>query len=149
MGVGMMYDVTSFTPEAWTRLGDAIKRRRIARGLTQEQLADKAECAPGTIRNLERGKRGRLLTLPRIARALGWTEDSYLLVLEGGEPVDEVTPTPPQQNDALRIDRPADMPPEHWDLLRARADAMSPDEWDALKSKMISDLELWLRYRGR
>ena len=129
-----MYSVTNHSPEAWKRLGEQIRRWRVRRGLTQQQLAEAAGVAVGTVRNLENGQRARMLTLPAISRALGWIEDSYVLVLEGGDPLveDGVTEVPP--DDALRVERP---------------DGLTDDEWSEIKGRFIDDLQFWLRYRKR
>ena len=127
-----MYDVTSYSAQAWLRLGEAVRRRRVGLGKTLEQLADEAECSVNTIRNLEQGKRSRHLTLPKVNRALGWVEDSYILILEGGMPVVEEPIS--EQSDALHLERP---------------EGLSDDEWAEIREKMIADLEFWLRRRGR
>jgi transcriptional regulator with XRE-family HTH domain len=127
-----MYDVTSYDTAAWGRLGREIRRRRAAKGLTQDQLGELAGCSGTTIRNLEAGKRGRQLTLPAICRALGWTEDSYLLILDGGPPMVEATPEEPVVDDALRVPRP---------------EGVSDEEWAAISEKLVADLQFWLRTR--
>lgn len=124
-----MYDVSKYTAAAWAHLGERIRMRRTAKGWTQEDLADEAGVSTNTIGNLESGKRGRLLTLPKIARALDWSEDSCMFVLEGREPVIEVRES---DDDTLRIPRPADV---------------TDIEWAAITEKMQSDLEFWLRTR--
>lgn len=126
-----MYDVASYSDEAWRGLGDAIKRRRVALGMTQEDLAETAIVAVGTIRNLEKGRRVRHLTLPKITRALGWAEDSYVLVLEGGVPIIE---EPGETDDALRVERPA---------------GLTDDEWARISDDLIADLQHYLRTRRR
>ncbi|WUH93890.1 helix-turn-helix domain-containing protein [Streptomyces sp. NBC_00433] len=51
--------------------GDALKRARLRRGLTQEQLAERTGLSIGVIKKLERGGTGRLPTYHVLARALG------------------------------------------------------------------------------
>lgn len=125
-----MYDVSKYSAQAWANLGVRIRMRRTARGLTQDDLADAAEVSVNTIGNLESGKRGRLLTLPKIARALGWTEDSCIFILDGKEP--ELA-APEAEDDALHIPRP---------------DGISDADWLAITEKLHADVEFWLRTRG-
>lgn len=124
-----MYDVARYTAGDWTRLGDAIRRRRVSLRMTQEQLAEAANVSVNTIRNLEQGKRARQLTLPPINAALGWVEDSYILVLDGGVPVVEDPPEP--ADDALHLPRPA---------------GVGPDEWADITEKLVRDLDYYLRH---
>lgn len=50
--------------------GSRIKDYRLARGLTQEQLADRAGLSLGVVKKLERGGKGQLDTYHALARAL-------------------------------------------------------------------------------
>lgn len=50
--------------------GSRIKDYRLARGLTQEQLADRAHLSLGVVKKLERGGKGQLDTYHALARAL-------------------------------------------------------------------------------
>ncbi|HEY1663039.1 MAG TPA: helix-turn-helix transcriptional regulator [Verrucomicrobiae bacterium] len=53
-------------------LGEAIRARRTKAGLSQEQLAEKADLARNYIGNIERAEyKVTLETLTRIAKALG------------------------------------------------------------------------------
>ncbi|MDQ4145632.1 MAG: helix-turn-helix domain-containing protein, partial [Actinomycetota bacterium] len=54
-------------------LGSLLKRHRTATGLTQEELAEKAEVSARTVSDVERGLRSRIYrdTAARIADALG------------------------------------------------------------------------------
>jgi transcriptional regulator with XRE-family HTH domain len=55
-----------------TLLGDAIRKRRMELGLTQEQLAEKAELHWTYISGIERGRRNvSIVNLHHIALALG------------------------------------------------------------------------------
>lgn len=130
-----MYDVSKHSAEAWSRLGEAIQSRRVELGLRQEDLADTAGVSPNTIGNLESGKRGRLLTLPKIARALGWTPESCRLILDGEAPIVEDVEDEPANGDTFRLERPAGMTTEAWELL---------------KQDLVADVERYLRWsRGR
>lgn len=132
MEAGTMYDVASYSDEAWRGLGDAIRRRRVALGMTQDELAEAAVVAVGTIRNLEKGRKVRHLTLPKITRALGWVNDSYILVLEGGPPILEEPEA--EQDDALRLERPQNI---------------SDEEWEQISADLVADFQHYLRTRRR
>lgn len=124
----MISDVAAYSDESWARLGDAIRRRRVALRLTQEDLADKAGVSVNTIRNLEQGRRARELTLPRITDALGWVGGSYFLILDGGDPLVEETPEE-ENDDALRLERP---------------EGISDAEWNRVKAKVLRDVRWYL-----
>lgn len=128
-----MYDVSTYSGQAWLRLGEQIRRRRVMLGLTQEQLADVAEVAAGTIRNLEAGRRGRMLTLPRVNRALGWTDDSYITVLEGGLPTVAEPAAPPSKG--------LQFPPKPENINAA--------DWEEIVDEMVRSFERHLRLYGR
>lgn len=129
-----MSDVARYTGQQWRALGAEIKRRRVALGLSQQQLADAAGIGVNTVGNIEsEDKARRELTLADICAALGWTRDSYLSILEGSNPTlaePEVEP----EDDALRYERPDDMDDESWAELKAKFDA---------------DYAFWLRFRRR
>ncbi len=74
------------TPPAET-FGQRVARLRVAAGLTQEQLATKAELPAGSLRNYEYDhRRPRADAAVRLARALGVTAEE-LLVLPSSKPV--------------------------------------------------------------
>jgi len=55
-----------------TLVGEAIRRERLARGMTQAQLAEDAELASNHLARIERGEVGAtFFVVHRIARALG------------------------------------------------------------------------------
>lgn len=126
--------MAKFVSEDWSRLGDFVRRRRTALGMTQGQLAAAAGVSINTVGNVENGQRAQDLNLSKIARALGWLPDSFWLILEGGQPVVEEPAAEPVPNDALRVERPQ---------------GVTDTEWEQIKSDLISDLEKYLRYRGR
>ncbi|MBY0261771.1 MAG: helix-turn-helix transcriptional regulator [Phycisphaerales bacterium] len=62
-----------------TRFGDAVRRLRLRRGLSQETLASQAKCHRTYIGGVERGERNPTLTvILRIARALGCSPPELL-----------------------------------------------------------------------
>jgi len=77
------------TDDGWARLGEAIRDRRRALGMSQLELAQAAGISEAMLRVIERARRTnvRPATLGAVARALGWTRDSVDRVLAGGDPV--------------------------------------------------------------
>ncbi|WP_327329882.1 helix-turn-helix domain-containing protein [Streptomyces sp. NBC_01201] len=76
-------------PEAWARLGRALRSARDHQGLTQQELAEQADVSSRSIQEAEAGKMpaARMpYTLGRIAAALGWPEDAVTAVLDGSAP---------------------------------------------------------------
>lgn len=74
-------------PQAWARLGRALKSAREHRGLSQAELAAAAEVSAKSVQDAEGGKvpKARMpYTLSRVAEALGWPAGSVESVLEGG-----------------------------------------------------------------
>lgn len=73
----------------YTVVGKHIKEIRLARGITQAELAERVERSTTFIAHIENGtKRPGLETLINIASALGSTVDEILL---GNQPVDKMT----------------------------------------------------------
>lgn len=61
------------------QLGDALRRARVARKLTQEKLAEKCSLNPRTIQKIEAGDIAILVsTLVRLQAALGCTWTNLL-----------------------------------------------------------------------
>jgi len=73
--------------ELETALGQGIRARRIAAGLSQAELADRANVSVGAIHHLERGKGASTKTLTRALAALG--ADGW---------IDQLAPPPPAFN---------------------------------------------------
>lgn len=62
------------------QLGEAIRRKRLALGLSQEALAEKADLHWTYIGGIERGERNvGLLNIVKIARGLGTTPSRLLI----------------------------------------------------------------------
>lgn len=75
-------------PEAWARLGRALSQTRQAKGLTQQDLADRAGVSLNSVQNAEAGtvpKARMPYTVPAIAALLGWPDGAIDEVLAGGE----------------------------------------------------------------
>lgn len=94
----------------WDRLARAIRERRVALGMTQQQLADAAGVTRTTIKNLEGARQPTKrppASLPAVENALGWTLGSARTVLAGGEPTpiadEDIAPVSGGEHD-LEID---------------------------------------------
>jgi transcriptional regulator with XRE-family HTH domain len=72
----------------WIALGTALRDRRKALRLTQEELAELAGVHVGTIKDYERGKSYKRMPKSWIAleRVLDWLPGSAKAILEGDEP---------------------------------------------------------------
>src|ERR1700691_1595872 len=66
----MEYELSLTTKEWENRLGVDVRRLRVARGLTQVDLAQRANVSISTIRYLEAGRGSSLATLIRVAKVL-------------------------------------------------------------------------------
>lgn len=87
-------------PKAWARLGQAIAQARRAQGLSQGDLADRANVSIGSVQSAEAGNvpKARMpYTVPAIAKAVGWPPGSVEAVLDGAEPPTGWTNVPVQQ----------------------------------------------------
>lgn len=74
------------TPEAWARLGRALRDARAQRGWTQQDLANHAGVSRRSVQDAEGGKvpKGRMpQSIPRIAATLGWSTGAIDAVLAG------------------------------------------------------------------
>jgi transcriptional regulator with XRE-family HTH domain len=69
--------MTRYNSSGGHMVSTQIRDRRIAAGLTQEELAARARCASSTIRNIEAGRvsRPEHTTIDAIGEALGLTLD--------------------------------------------------------------------------
>jgi transcriptional regulator with XRE-family HTH domain len=70
----MEYEFSMTTSEWEQRLGLEVRRVRIARGLTQDDVSQRANVSISTIRYLEAGRGSSLATLIRVAKVLDRTE---------------------------------------------------------------------------
>ena len=57
-------------PELETRVGESIKRLRIDRRLTQQELADQANVSIGAVKSLEHAKGTTLTTMVKVLHVL-------------------------------------------------------------------------------
>jgi len=76
-------------PQAWARLGQALKQAREHLGLSQDDLASHAGVATASVQSAEYGKppKGRMpYTIAKIASTLGWPVGAVDAVLEGEAP---------------------------------------------------------------
>jgi transcriptional regulator with XRE-family HTH domain len=70
----MEYELSMTTAEWEKHLGSEVRRVRVARDLTQDDLAQRANVSISTIRYLEAGRGSSLATLIRVAKVLDRTE---------------------------------------------------------------------------
>ena len=76
-------------PDAWGRLGRALRAARERQGLTQDELAQRAGVSTKSVQDAEAGrvpKRRMPYTLAPMAKALGWPSGAVDAVLAGAEP---------------------------------------------------------------
>lgn len=55
-------------------LGEGVRAHRLRQGLTQAELAERANVALGALKALEQGRNSTTRTLAKVLRALGQTE---------------------------------------------------------------------------
>jgi hypothetical protein len=90
-------DMVRAQPADWQRAGEAVTRRRQELGISREQAVGLAKGRPAlsTWETLENARatgpkaitQMRRASLEGISAALGWTRDSFELILAGEEPV--------------------------------------------------------------
>lgn len=134
---GTVSGVPTYADDDWVRLGEAVARRRVRLGMTQDQLADEADVSTNTVRHVEQGGRARMLTLPKMEAALQWEPGSCSAVLEGQQPVEIGARPPalrPEQSDLLVIERP---------------DGLSDTDWLELRELLRGILTSWVAARRR
>lgn len=76
-------------PDAWVRLGRALREARERKGLSQGEVAKLASVAIKSVQSAEAGtvpKSRMPQSLAPIAQAVGWPAGSVASVLAGGEP---------------------------------------------------------------
>ena len=89
------------TTEEWEQwVGEQARSLRRTAGLTQEDLAKRANVSIGAIQNLEYGAGSRLATLVQVTRALG--RESWL-----GELAPPMTTSPMQLLEERELSRPS------------------------------------------
>lgn len=72
-------------------LGDRLRRARLGRNVTQEQLAEEAGITPPTLNKLEHGKPVQLLTLIRVLRVLDMLDElDAAIPMPGPRPTDQL-----------------------------------------------------------
>ncbi|OON82212.1 helix-turn-helix domain-containing protein [Streptomyces tsukubensis] len=124
-------------------MGERIAHLRHRRGLTQEQLAERAGVSVDVVRKLEQGRRrsARLATVNALARALD-SEPSYLI----GQPATFETRAEPEENaPSVLALRQAISPVA--DLLGGEDDPEDPPGIEQLKASLRSTEEI--RRNGR
>ena len=73
----------------YDRIGGNVRKIRMEKGLTQEQLADETELSLAAIQKIETGQSGsRIETLIRIALVLGVSLDAFVDISETDEKYD-------------------------------------------------------------
>lgn len=76
-------------PQAWARLGRALRDARERQGSTQAEVAARADVSTKSVQEAEAGKvpRARMpYTIAPVAQALGWPGGAVEAVLEGADP---------------------------------------------------------------
>jgi transcriptional regulator with XRE-family HTH domain len=102
-----------------TELGGRVATWRLARGLTQEQLAFRADIGRATLQRLESGASVQLTSLVKLLRSLGMLDTLDVLLRESARPLVAES----GQNDGQRPRQRA--PRQH----RARAEGDGSWQW--------------------
>jgi transcriptional regulator with XRE-family HTH domain len=85
------------TDDNWTRIGELVTRRMEELTVRQAEVAQRAGLSDATVRHLMRGTpRGApdSVTLRRLSVALGWTSESLIDAMLGGDVRDDPTFVP-------------------------------------------------------
>ena len=108
--------------EPFKNFGREVRRHRKARGLTIEQLAERAELSKNFIGAVERGEKNPSLgTLVAIARGLEVAAGALLVSMMPGENPEELSPRDFQMLESFRA-----LPDELKNIVLALADALAP-----------------------
>jgi transcriptional regulator with XRE-family HTH domain len=87
--VGIVWSVVVTSPELLAAVAQQIKRLRVARGLTQEAMAESLEIAPKNVQRLEAGRQNlTLATLQNVADVLDVEPQELLAPLEPSRDAD-------------------------------------------------------------
>lgn len=117
-----------------------VAARRAALGLTQDELAERAEIDPKTVWNLERGERWpRTGTRSKLEAALGWDEGDIHLVAEGGFP--SSGPLPNDDPDGLIQAAGAGRPLDEFGRRVQEVVASLPPHEQAIMSELLASFE--------
>lgn len=94
--------------DAHQQVADAVRQRRLERGWTQEQLAERSNVSPATVRKLEAAAPGRYrdLTCTRLCAALDWPPDALDAVRSSRRSGTSATP-PPTASASITTGSPA------------------------------------------
>jgi len=90
---------------------EAIKRLRVAKGWTVEDLAGKAICSPKTLQNIEKGNRVYLSTLSKLAKPLAV---EIMTLVQGGKPPTQ-PPEPPKPQSGIQMQFVLSIPFDQFD----------------------------------
>lgn len=91
----MPVDAYEATPEAWARIGEAVRDRRLELGLKIQHVTANEDIGSTLWSQVENGhpenNRVSYAKMGAMCRALGWTYDSIKRLAVGGEPVPTTT----------------------------------------------------------
>lgn len=130
--------MTDYPPEAWTRLGEAVRRRRKALRFDQTDAKSRSHgrIARATWSNIERGISGNYSedTFEGLCIALDWKPNSVEAVLAGGQPTElTMSEVLDRAADDVRgavglIDKAAKLSPEDLRYVEGVIDGLLRDE---------------------
>lgn len=103
-----------------TRVGGAVYQRRAELGLTQEELAAKADVSRVTVDAIENGRTGqtprRNPSYPKLERALGWPPGRIRAIMTGDDPDERGRENAPFRSGATFYEREAQLDAEEAEL---------------------------------